>query len=220
MSSVVVVGSLNVDVVLRVARLPAAGETIVSESAHRFPGGKGANQALACARAGARVSMVGRAGDDADGDLVVGSLVSSGVDVARVHRDVGHRTGVAQITVDDAGRNTIVVAALANAQLTLADVDAAGDTIRAARALLLSLEVPLEVVHHAADLAKRAAVKVIMNAAPAPPDGLPPDLLAQLDVLIVNETEARLLSGRDVENDGGLAAATELRGREIGRAHV
>ena len=171
-----VVGSLNVDVVVRVPALPRPGETLLGTSVARLPGGKGANQAAALAALGVPAAMVGAVGHDADGALCLASL--PGVDVSGVRR-VAAPTGLALIQVDDAGENTIVVVPGANA-LTEAPA-VVGD-------LLVQLEVPLDVV---AESVRRATGLVVLNAAPAA--ALPSDLLAQVDVLVVNEGEAALL---------------------------
>lgn len=171
-----VVGSLNVDVVVRVPALPRPGETLLGSSVARLPGGKGANQAAALAALGVPVALVGAVGDDADGALCFSSL--DGVDVSGVRR-VAAPTGLALIEVDDAGENTIVVVPGANG---LAEAPAVvGD-------LLVQLEVPLDVVTRSVE---RATGLVVLNAAPAA--ALPADLLAQVDVLVVNEGEAALL---------------------------
>ena len=178
---VLVFGSINVDVVVHTPRLPAPGETLIGSTVDRLPGGKGANQAVALARLGAIVSIVGAVGDDPDGALSVAAL--QGVDVTAV-RTVDRPTGLALITVDRAGENTIVVVPGAN---ELAVAPAPGGP---AEALVVQLELPLAVV--AAAVAGACGL-VVLNAAPAQP--LPAALLAQVDVLVVNESEALVLSG-------------------------
>ena len=192
-----VVGSLNVDVVVRAPALPRPGETLLGTSVTRLPGGKGANQAVALAGLGVDVALVGAVGDDADGALCLASL--PGVDVSGVRR-VAVPTGLALIQVDDAGENTIVVVPGANA---LAEAPAVvGD-------LLAQLEVPLDVV---AESVRRATGLVVLNAAPAA--ALPVELLAQVDVLVVNESEAALLPA-DPEVRQGVVVTLGARGAVV-----
>mgnify|MGYP002335991299 CR=1 FL=1 len=179
MTTVTVVGSINVDVLIRTARLPLPGETVLGRSVERSPGGKGANQAVALARLGVPVALVSAVGDDPDGVLSLRSL--PGVDVTAV-RTVGAPTGQALITVDESGQNTIVVATGANDLV----VPPAG-----CGALVVQLEVPLPTVARAV---AGATGLVVLNAAPAVK--LSPELLAQVDVLVVNETELLVVAGR------------------------
>lgn len=212
---VVVVGSLNMDLVIRSARIPQPGETILGGEFHSVPGGKGANQAVAAARLGAHVSMVGRVGDDAFGRELLNNLSADGIDHTFVHRDPHNATGVALIVVDDAGQNTIVVASGANMNLSPSDVDAAAATLAAADVLLLQLESPLQTVLHAAQLARAQGITVILNPAPARP--LPKELLALVDVLVPNESETALLAGMPVRSQDQLVtAAAALRQAGVG----
>src|SRR5512147_433068 len=143
---VLVVGSINMDLVVRTARLPDAGETVAGKSFATIPGGKGANQAVAAARLGARTAMIGCVGDDAFGAELRRMLVADGIDCRSVRTAAGVATGVALIEVDDAGRNHIVVVPGGNGQLTPADVQAHEALLASARAVVLQLEVPLETV--------------------------------------------------------------------------
>ena len=212
---VTVVGSLNMDLVIRAPRIPQPGETIIGGVFHTVPGGKGANQAVAAARLGARVSMVGRVGGDAFGGSLLDNLAAAGVDHTCVTQDAEAATRVALIVVDDAGQNSIVVAAGANMRLSPADVVAAEPAIRAADVLLLQLESPLESVIRAAGVARAHGVKVILNPAPARP--VPTELLALVDVLVPNENEAALLAGRPVgDREEAAAAAEALRKMGVG----
>ena len=212
---VTVVGSLNMDLVARAPRIPQPGETIIGGDFHTVPGGKGANQAVAAARLGAQVSMVGRVGRDAFADLLLNNLAAAGVDHTFVTQDPEAATGVALIVVDDAGQNSIVVASGANMRLSPADVDGADAAIAAADALLLQLESPLETVTRAAEVAHAHGVKVILN--PAPARSLPGALLSLVDVLIPNESETALLTGMPVGDQAEAeAAATALRGLGVG----
>jgi ribokinase len=184
-----VLGSINMDLRVRTPRLPLAGETILGSAFTTGQGGKGANQAIAAARAGAAVTMIGATGDDPFGTELLDALTAAGVDSTGVRRLAGS-SGIAVITVDDAGENTIVVAPGANAGLAgLSAADAA--TIRGAELLLLQLEVPLETVTAAAEVAASAGVPVLLN--PSPAAQLPPRLLASLALLVLNEGEALTL---------------------------
>jgi ribokinase len=212
---VAVVGSLNMDLVIRSARIPQPGETILGGEFRTVPGGKGANQAVAAARLGAHVSMVGRVGDDAFGTELLRNLSADGIDHTFVLRDPAAATGVALIVVDDAGQNSIVVASGANMNLSPADVDAAEAALITNNALLLQLESPLHTVLHAAQLARAHGVTVILNPAPARP--LPRELLALVDVLVPNESETALLAGMPVGNqDEAVAASAALRKAGVG----
>ncbi|MBN1979771.1 MAG: ribokinase [Anaerolineae bacterium] len=190
---VAVVGSLNMDLIARAPRIPQPGETILGGDFCTAPGGKGANQAVAAARLGAQVSMVGRVGSDAFAQTLLASLAAAGVDHRHVIQDAQAATGVALIVVDDRGQNSIVVAPGANARLSPADVDAARAAIAAAGVLLLQLESPLEAVARAAELAHAHGVTVVLN--PAPARKLPTALLALVDVLVPNESETAILAG-------------------------
>jgi len=206
MAQIAVVGSLNMDLIVRSPRIPRPGETILGGTFHTAPGGKGANQAVAAARLGGTVAMVGRVGSDAFGDQLLGSLAADGVDAAHVARDSA-ATGIALITVDDAGQNSIVVASGANAHLSPADVDGAASAIAAAGVLLLQLESPPETALRAAELARAHGATVVLN--PAPARALPDALLKLVDVLVPNESETSLLTGLPVGDVAQAEAAAE-----------
>ena len=190
---IVVVGSLNMDLVIRTPHIPQPGESILGRDFQTLPGGKGANQAVAAARIGAQVTMVGRVGRDGFGETLLGTLAAAGIDNQYVIKDESAATGVALIVVDEAGQNSIVVASGANMSLTVDDVIAAEAAIAAADVLLLQLESPLAVVERAAEVATQHGVTVILN--PAPAQKLPTSLLSKVDILIPNETETSLLTG-------------------------
>lgn len=192
MAEIVVVGSLNLDTTARVGRLPLPGETVLATGHAEDTGGKGANQAVAAARLGRSVAMVGRVGPDGAGRSVLDVLESEGVNVHGISVDDVVPTGRAFITVDSAGENMIVVSPGANATLSILDLQRAADLIEHAPVLLLQLEVPLEVVHHAAALCRGT---VILN--PAPAAELPAGLLEAVDVLVPNRTELAVLSGAE-----------------------
>ena len=212
---VTIVGSLNMDLIALSPRIPQPGETIIGKGFHTAPGGKGANQAVAAAHLGAQVSIIGRVGDDAFANSLLENLASAGVDHKFVTRDQENATGVALIVVDDNGENSIVVASGANMHLTPADVESAEEAIAAADVLLLQLEVPLETVTRAAELARAHQVTVVLN--PAPAKALPAKLLSLVDFLIPNETETALLSGMSVASQVEIeAAAKSLRDLGVG----
>jgi len=189
---VVVVGSTNVDLVLTVPRHPQPGETLIGGSGALFAGGKGANQAVAAARLGARTAMVGAVGDDPNAAIALRELVGAAVDVDAVARVPGP-TGLAVVTLSDDGENTIVVVPGANASVTTDAVDAAAAVIRDARICLLQAEIPLAAVERAAEIAASSKVRVVLNLAPA--CRLPLDTLRRADPLVVNEHEVALLLG-------------------------
>jgi ribokinase len=186
-----VVGSANADLVIGVDRRPAAGETVLGSDLVTHPGGKGANQAVAAARLGARTALLARVGDDAHGRLLGDSLRAAGVDTAGILTG-GAPTGVALITVDPSGDNSIVVSPGANGRLTPADVRAAGSLFQASRVVSAQLEIPLEtVVEVVRSLAPGS--RLVLN--PSPPRPLPIEVLAACDPLIVNEHEAEVIAG-------------------------
>jgi len=186
-----VVGSANADLVVAVERRPAAGETVLGSDLAVHPGGKGANQAVAAARLGARTALLARVGDDAHGRLLLDSQHDAGVETAGVLVG-GAPTGVALITVDPSGDNSIVVAPGANGRLAPQDVRATAGLLRASRVVSAQLEIPLEtVVEVVRNLP--SGTRFVLN--PSPPRPLPAEVLAACDPLIVNEHEARVIAG-------------------------
>lgn len=213
MSEVVVVGSINTDLVVRAPRVPRPGETVLGGEFHQAGGGKGANQAVAAARAGARVTLVGRVGDDRLGAEACARLRADGVDVERVAPVAGVATGVALIVVADDGQNSIAVAPGANSRLTTAAVWAAEPVVAAASVLLVQLEVPLEAVLAASEIADAHRIPVVLD--PAPARELPAELWGRLAVVTPNVTEAETLTGmaiRDQDDAGEAAARLRERG--------
>ncbi|HHC08166.1 MAG TPA: ribokinase [Actinobacteria bacterium] len=192
MVDVVVVGSVNQDLVVRVPRHPIPGETVLGLGLSTWEGGKGANQAVVAARLGARVAFVGRVGADEAGGMLLAGLAAEGIDTRWVAVDGAVPSGTALITVDETGENAIVVVPGANHALGVADVRAAAETLEGAAVTLLQLEVPLEVVVEAARL---AGGTVVLN--PAPARELPGDLLGRVDVLVPNRHELAALVGTD-----------------------
>jgi ribokinase len=214
---VVVLGGLNMDLVVEAPRLPVAGETVLGGAFRTASGGKGANQAVAAARVGARVMMIGCVGDDAYGGQLRGALRKDSVDVRHVRR-VAAPTGVALIVVQPGGENLIAVAPGANACLSGADIAAAQSSLAKANAVVSQLEVPLETVEAGAAAARAAGVPFVLNAAPA--QVLPADLLRQVEVLIANETELAVLFGQHVADGDEAAAAQALLGHVTGAVVV
>lgn len=204
--SILVVGSLNMDLVVSVPRHPRPGETLLGGAFHTFPGGKGANQAVAAARLGAPVGMIGRLGADKFGDALLATLQNDGVDTRWVQQDAQAASGVALITVSADGQNTIVVAAGANGRLSTADVQAAEDAFADAGAVVLQLEIPMPAVEAAARLGRKHGAMVVLNPAPAQPLGA--ELLALADYLVPNQSELELLSG-ETDLERGIRALLE-----------
>jgi ribokinase len=204
---VLVVGSINMDLVVRTARLPDPGETVPGQSFATIPGGKGANQAVAATRLGASTAMIGCVGDDAFGAELRRVLAADGIDCQGVRAVAGVPTGVALIEVDDTGRNHIVVVPGGNGHLSAADVQAHQALLASARAVVLQLEVPLDTVIFTAARARALGKLVILNPAPAQP--LPAELLASTDYLVPNEHEASGLSGVRVDSPAAAAAAAQ-----------
>jgi len=203
---IVVVGSINTDLVVRSARLPRPGETLIGRDVSEIPGGKGANQAVAAARLQAHVAMIARVGDDAFGNRLRSGLEHEGIDVKHVTITQNCASGVAIVAVDDAGENAITVIPGANGRLTPEDIRDASSIIRDADVLMLQLEVPMETVLAAIDVARKSGTRVILDPAPAPAS-FPPRLL-DVDLACPNETEAAVLSGMPIETlaDAELAA--------------
>ncbi len=209
MARIAVVGSLNMDLVVRADRFPRPGETLAGEY-FSAAGGKGANQAVAARRMGGQVTMVGCLGDDGFGATLRQGLSDEGVDTRHVVTVPGVATGVALITVDGSGENTIIVAAGANGVISATHVEAARVAIASARVLLLQLEVPMPAVMAAAAIAREAGTTVILNAAPA--RALDAALLSLADVLGVNETEVLAAAGVDAASPEDAAAHAQSRG--------
>lgn len=195
MAKVLVVGSINMDLVVRVPHSPRPGETVLGGDFETFPGGKGANQAVAASRMGGEVTMVGRVGSDNFGDNLIQGLVEDNIRTTYVIKDTGTPTGIAMIAVAANGENMIVVASGANYKVSEEDVTNARDIMRDTDLLLLQLECPMEAVVAAIDLAKAYDIPVVLNPAPAQP--LSQALLANVDILTPNETELMMLAGED-----------------------
>ncbi|AIS17270.1 ribokinase [Pseudomonas rhizosphaerae] len=198
-ANVLVIGSLNMDLVAQAERLPRAGETLLGQSFATVPGGKGANQAVAAARLGGQVAMIGCVGADAYGHALRQALADEGIDCqgVRVAEDVA--TGIAMIVVDANSQNAIVIVAGGNGQLECADIERFDGLLQAADVVVCQLEIPYAVVAFALERAHQAGKTVILN--PAPASGpLPQEWLAWVDYLIPNESEAQALTGLAVDS--------------------
>jgi ribokinase len=212
--SVVVLGSINADLVLNVAALPRPGETIRATDAATYPGGKGGNQAVAAARMGSPAILIGRVGDDTSGRILREALEADDVDVTAVHIDPDAPTGTALITVAATGENTIVTSGGANHRVGRRELDALRAALDGAGVLLVQLEIAMDVVVEAVRLASDAGVPVVLD--PAPVSSLPNDLFPLLSWITPNETEAQALCGTADARD----AARELRDRGVVNAVV
>ena len=218
---IVVIGSINMDLVLRVPRMPLPGETLTGGAFRTIPGGKGANQAVACARmsgklaaGGQQVAMVACVGDDEFGATLRAALVADAIIDSHVTTMPGVASGIASILVDDNGQNSIVLAGGANDCLSPAHIDAARELIEQSDIVVLQLEVPMATVVHAIKLARSLGKTVVLN--PAPAAKVPADVLALVDYLIPNEIEAAMLAGAEVDaNDvKALAGALQKQGSD------
>ncbi|MYB02793.1 MAG: ribokinase [Acidimicrobiaceae bacterium] len=189
---IAVVGSANLDLVVEVATIPVPGETVLGGDLRRIPGGKGANQAVAAARLGRRVAMVGRVGDDDAGTTLRSAMDAAGVDTTWLLNTDATPSGTALIAVAADGDNAIVVSPGANGRVSSADVASSAGVLGAAAVVLLQLEVPLEAV---AAAVRHARGMVVLNPAPAPTAMLPDDLLDGVDVIVPNQTELATLAG-------------------------
>ena len=209
---VVVVGSTNFDVVVKADRLPQEGESMLVNNLRFFPGGKGANQAVAVARMGAKASFLSCVGQDVIGDFLMRDLESSGIDTAWVKRTPQRSTGCAFIMLFPNGNNCITVDPAANLELTPADVERAREVIERADAVGSVLEIPLEVVEAAFRVARKAGTLTVLDA--GPPRYLPTEILRLADVVSPNETELAQLTGADI---GSRAAAREAAEKLLAR---
>ena len=217
--TIVVFGSINMDLVASVARMPAPGETILGTEFRTTPGGKGANQAVAASRLGAAVRMVGRVGADPFGPTLVAGLQSNGIDVSGVQKDPENSSGIAMILLDSAKQNYIVAAYGANMACDDAQLDALDRALVDADVLLLQLETPLEATLAAALRARAEGAMVIWD--PAPARELPAEVFTECDVMTPNQVEAELLTGiRVTDVESARLAVDELLNRGVGAAVV
>lgn len=196
MKKILVIGSLNLDMVVNVDHTPAVGETILSDKMNLIPGGKGANQAYAAGRFGADVTMLGAIGNDTYGDIQIESLQKAGVNVSGLIRREGENTGIALITVNGDGDNSIVVVSGANATLSCEDIDQNIHLLQETDIILFQLEIPLDTVLYGAKKAKALGKTVILDPAPVP-KVFPDELYRYVDILKPNETELQMLTKMD-----------------------
>lgn len=201
--AIVVVGSINADLVLQVARHPRPGETVLGRESVLMSGGKGANQAVAAARLGARVAMVGAVGTDPNATVALAGLREAHVDLENVSTVPGS-TGLAVVTLSGDAENSIIVIPGANLAVTVEAVEAAHDVVAAAQVCVLQAEIPLPAVIRAAELAHDAGTRVVLNVAPA--TELPPETLRRADPLVVNEHEAAVILGHPIDEPADAAA--------------
>lgn len=214
MKKILVVGSINMDLVTVTEKTPKIGETILGRSFAQIPGGKGANQAVAMARLGADVAMIGRVGTDSFGDVLIEGMKNDGLKVEGIEKVEGVSTGIASIVVDDSAHNSIIVVPGANFEIVEADIDRHRKLYEEADIVVHQLETPLNVVEYSLKLAKSLGKTTILN--PAPAKELSDEIIATVDYLIPNETELELLSGMEVKTtDDVLAAAKVLMGKGV-----
>ncbi|MGE8494552.1 MULTISPECIES: ribokinase [Comamonas] len=215
---IVVLGSLNMDLVLRVPHMPRAGETMLGQSLSQVPGGKGGNQAVSCARQGAAVSLLSCVGEDAYADQLLAGLVADHIDVQHVQRSARDATGVAVISVDDSAQNQIVVVPGANLRLQVTE-PVLRPLLQDAAYVVLQFETPLEEVDQALRSARAVGCKTVLNPSPVQP--LPDAWWPAIDVLVVNEAEAAQLSGSPVDSPESAArAARWLQAKGAGQVVV
>jgi ribokinase len=207
MKKIMVIGSFMTDLVVQTERLPKNGETIIGTSFNQFTGGKGANQAVAAARLGGVVSMIGKVGHDVFGDEHLTALKAAGINQQNVFRDATAKTGVGSITLDAQGNNRIIVVPGANMELTIEELERCEEMIANSDIVILQLEIPMAVIYRSIELAKKYNKQVIFN--PAPAQLIDEKYIKLIDWVIPNETEAELLTGIAVTNDEAAIKATE-----------
>ena len=211
---ILVAGSSNTDMVINSTHLPAPGETIIGSAFFMNPGGKGANQAVAAARLGAHVTFICKTGNDIFGKQAAEIFENEGIDISYLLEDPANPSGVALITVDDNGENTIVVASGSNGTLSRADIEHSKNVIENASVVLMQLEIPLDTVQYVAAIAREKNVRVILN--PAPACDLPLSLMKNISIITPNEREAEMLTGSPVNNfDTAKEAAKSLSSKGI-----
>ncbi|SDL03839.1 ribokinase [Natronincola ferrireducens] len=199
MNNIVVIGSLNMDMVVKVDQIPKVGETVLGGAFKTIPGGKGANQAVAAARLNGNVSMIGRVGRDVFGEELLKNLQQENINTQGVTQDDEETTGIAMINVDKKGNNNIVVAPGANYKCIPQDIDAFENIVATAKVMVLQMEIPMETIEYGIKLAKKYNIKVILN--PAPAVAIKKDILEDIYLLTPNETELEVLTGLKVSNE-------------------
>lgn len=212
--SIVVIGSSNTDMVIKADKFPLPGETILGGKFFMFPGGKGANQAVAASRLGGNVTFIAKVGNDIFGKQALQQFKKEGIRTEYVISDAEHPSGVALITVDAKGENTIVVAQGSNGTLSAQDVHRAEKEFESLEIILMQLEIPISTVVHAARLAKQKGKKVILNPAPAMP--LPSDLFGDLFMITPNKSETEAITGMEIKDMNSVrSAAAKLRDKGV-----
>jgi len=216
---IVILGSCNTDLVIKVRHFPLPGETIIGSDFMTNQGGKGANQAVSVARMGGNALFIAKVGNDSFGKNSIEALNAEGIDTRYCYMTNDAPTGVAMIDVDEQGENTIIVASGANALLSPGDVENAREEIENAEILLMQLETPLPTLMYAAEIAHKAGVTVVLNPAPFPNNPLPEDFLKNIDIITPNETEAEYMSGiHATDTDSALKAIAKIK--ELGVSKV
>jgi ribokinase len=210
MKKILILGSSNTDMVVKSERLPKPGETIIGGDFMINPGGKGANQAVAASRLGGDVIFVCKVGNDDFGERTCAILEKEKIDTSYIIKEKGGISGVALITVDKDGENSIVVASGTNASFSVSDLSDVKDVIKNASILVLQLEIPIGTAIEASKIAKENGVTVMLNPAPAPSNGIPKELLDNVDIIIPNETEAEIITGIEVFNSETAVKAAEV----------
>jgi len=210
MADIVVVGSLNIDFLIKIPRYPEPGETLEGYFVKITPGGKGGNQAVAAAKLGARVAFIGRTGTDVFASILRESLEAAGVDITYLFQCKDEFSGMAFVTVDDWGENSIVIIPGANNQCSPEDINKAEEQLAKAKVVLLQLEIPLETVIHTVKVAHRYNAKIVLD--PAPPRRLPAEVYSMVDIMIPNQKEVSMLTGIPVNKkvDNAIEASLQL----------
>ncbi len=207
MGNIIVIGSINMDLVANLSEMPKKGETVIGKDFNQNPGGKGANQAVAIARLGGKVSMVGKVGDDELGHKLVTQMNEDKVDTELISKSSNTSTGVALINVDEKGENSIVVIPGANYELTEEDIEEANNLIEDADVTIMQLEVPIDTVKYALKLAKDKGTYTILN--PAPAQRLDEEIIKNVDLLTPNETELEILTGINIKDEEDVKEAAK-----------
>lgn len=198
MNKVCILGSINMDMVIEVDRMPNIGETILSKSIKKIPGGKGANQAVAASRSGSMVYMVGKVGNDDNGKVLLDELVKDSININHIYRDEKESTGIAIITVDSKGDNSIIVVSGANMNIGNNDIDKSEEAIRNSDIIISQFETPEDMTIMAFKKAKELDKLTILN--PAPAKTIKDELLKYTDIIVPNETECKMITGIDVKD--------------------
>ena len=205
---ITVIGSLNMDLVTGINKMPRVGETLIGRNFKQVPGGKGANQADAIAKLNGKVMMIGKIGNDNFGDILVKSLEQDGVDVSNISKNENVSTGIATIMVNSDGDNSIIVVPGANSELTTLDIDNAIDAIKQTDIVVTQLEIPIETVKHSLKKAKEFGKYTILN--PAPAKELDDEIIGLVDLVTPNETELEILSGVSIKTEQDILKAAKV----------